>query len=323
MRKALAIGINAYPWLGSLSACVDDARSMAGLLERHEDHTRNFDVSELLATDAHSLLDREQLRDQIIALFCDPIDIALLYFAGHGGESEGSGYLLSSDCRSPSSGLSFEELIHFANESPAHNRIVVLDCCFAGHAGNQRSTQGASVLREGTTVLAAARKQETAAEYQDGGLFTALLRDALRGGAADLLGHITPGAVYAHIDKSLGSWEQRPNFKTHTKEFISLRNVAMQIPLAQLHRLTELFPSAQAEFALDPSYEPRPLAAHPDYPSDPWHCAIFGVLQSYCRLNLLRPVGETHMYDAAVHFRSCRLTPLGQHYWTLVKKRRI
>jgi hypothetical protein len=29
------------------------------------------------------------------------------------------------------------------------------------------------------------------------------------------------------------------------------------------------------------------------------------------------PVGEEHLYYAAINRRSCRLTPLGQFYWTL------
>ena len=323
MKKALVIGINHYPWLGSLSACVNDARCVADILKRHENHELNFDVSELLCTGSDAMLDRDQLRSQIIALFKDKHQIALLYFAGHGGQSEGDSYLLSSECRNTSSGIAFEELIHFANESPASNRIIILDCCFAGDAGNQRTTQSASVLREGTTILAAADKHEQANEHHHGGIFTTLLLDALRGSAADILGNITPGAIYAHIDQSLGSWEQRPVFKTHTRQFISLRKVAPQIFLPDLHRLTSLFPSADTLFRLDPSYEPGPAVVSPDFAPDPEHCAIFSILQNYCRLNLLRPVGESHMYFAAMHSAGCRLTPLGQHYWNLVNKGRI
>jgi len=35
-------------------------------------------------------------------------------------------------------------------------------------------------------------------------VFTGLLVDALSGGAANLVGDVTPGSVYAHIDQSLG-----------------------------------------------------------------------------------------------------------------------
>lgn len=323
MRKALAVGINYYPWLGSLSGGVNDAVSVIEMLERHENRALNFDISKRVSIDVDSVIDRNQLRDDVIALFQDPHEISLLYFAGHGGLSEGNGYLLTSDCRNASSGISFEDLIHFANESPARNRIIILDCCFAGDAGNQRSTQGASVLREGTTILAAAQMREFASERQAGGIFTELLVDALRGSAADILGNITPGSIYAHIDKSLGSWEQRPVFKTNIREFISLRNVAPQISLADLHQITSLFPSPDSAFRLNPSFEPTPAHVDPSYPPDLDNCASFSILQNFCRLNMLRPVGESHMYYAAMHSGSCRLTPLGQHYWNLVKKQRV
>jgi len=38
---------------------------------------------------------------------------------------------------------------------------------------------------------------------------------------------------------------------------------------------------------------------------------------------LVVPVGEDHMYYAAINSKSCKLTILGEHYWKLVKKNRI
>ena len=38
------------------------------------------------------------------------------------------------------------------------------------------------------------------------GVFTTLFVDALGGAAANLIGDVTPGSVYAHIDQSLGPW---------------------------------------------------------------------------------------------------------------------
>ena len=40
-------------------------------------------------------------------------------------------------------------------------------------------------------------------------------------------------------------------------------------------------------------------------------------------VNLVVPVGETHMYYAAMNSKSCKLTALGVHYWNLVKNNRI
>ena len=81
--------------------------------------------------------------------------------------------------------------------------------------------------------------------------------DALHGAAANLVGDITPGSIYAHIDQSLGPWAQRPVFKTNVKTFVSLRKADPPIALSDLQSLPRLFPSSDFEFQLDPSYEPQ------------------------------------------------------------------
>lgn len=48
------------------------------------------------------------------------------------------------------------------------------------------------------------------------------------------------------------------------------------------------------------------------------HEQIFSILQKYVKLNLVTPVGEEHMYYAAINSKSCKLTVSGQHYWNLV-----
>ena len=42
------------------------------------------------------------------------------------------------------------------------------------------------------------------------------------------------------------------------------------------------------------------------------------MLLQRCRAaKLVEPVGEDHMYYAAMNSRSCALTPLGRHYWRM------
>ena len=148
--------------------------------------------------------------------------------------------------------------------------------------------------------------------------------DALNGAACDLVGTITPGAVYAHIDQSLGPWEQRPLFKTNVKEFVSLRRVPAPISLEYLLRLTEFFPRAGMKLALDPSFEPELDGRPPGVPPpDPDNTAKFDVLRQYNRVNLLVPVDAPHMWHAAIGSKSCKLTALGEHYRRLVEKNRI
>jgi len=60
--------------------------------------------------------------------------------------------------------------------------------------------------------------------------------DALGGAAANLVGDVTPGSVYAHIDQSLGPWAQRPVFKTNVMVlWIIGANDFMQLSTSHTH----------------------------------------------------------------------------------------
>jgi len=141
--------------------------------------------------------------------------------------------------------------------------------------------------------------------------------DALQGGAADLRGHITPGSIYAYVDQALGAWQQRPIFKTNVTQFTSLREVPPQVPLETLRKLTTYFPSPQDEHALDPSYEDTEEGHNPD------KARIFKDLQKMVGVRLVVPVGEEHMYYAAMNSKSCRMTALGAQYWRLANEKQI
>ena len=157
------------------------------------------------------------------------------------------------------------------------------------------------------------------------GVFTTLLVDALNGAAANLLGAVTPGSVYAHIDQSLGPWAQRPVFKTNVTKFISLRTAQAALELPHLQQLSLLFPSPTAQLQLDPSYEPERSGTEDDSvpPPDPANTAVFAVLQKHASVGLVRPVGASkpHMYHAAMESKACELTALGQHYRRLAHER--
>jgi len=182
----------------------------------------------------------------------------------------------------------------------------------------------AAELTEGLTILTASTEDQYASEENGSGVFTSLLVDALEGAAANLVGDVTPGSVYAHIDQSLGPWAQRPVFKTNVKSFVSLRRVQPPIALHELQRIAELFPEPGFEFKLDPSFEPetrgRPEGAPPPNPEN---TERFAVLQRYNRVNLVRPEGAPHMWHAAIESASCKLTALGEHYRRLVERKLI
>jgi len=324
MRIALIVGINYYEHGSPLFGCVDDAHEVKAVLARHDGGAVNFDCRMLTGTGPTDRVDRGNLKDHIEELFKTDADIALFYFAGHGHIEATGGYLLATDSRRGDEGVSLSEILIYANQSPAKNKIIILDSCHSGIAGSTPSAVPLASLSEGLTVLTASTKEQYATEENGRGVFTTLLVDALNGSAANLTGDITPGSVYAHIDQSLGSWEQRPVFKTNVKQFVSLRTVSPPIPTSDLRRITEFFPSPGFEFALDPTYEPEIKGRDPGMPPpDPENTRTFAILQKYNRLNLLVPVGVQHMWNAAMESKACRLTALGEHYRRLVEKNRI
>jgi hypothetical protein len=324
MRKALVVGIDYYEHSSALFGCVNDAHDVRTVLERNSDGTVNFDVKFLSGTGPTSLVPRAELKDRIAELFETDSETALFYFAGHGHIETTGGYLMSTDARRGDEGVALSEVLTFANKSKARNKVIVLDSCHSGIAGALPLAAQAAELTEGLTILTASTADQYASEENGGGVFTKLFVDALNGAAANLVGEITPGSIYAHIDQSLGPWEQRPVFKTNVKNFVSLRKVQAPIVLAELQRITEFFPTPGFEFPLDPSFEPEVKGRSKGMPApDPVNVQKFGILQRYNRVNLLVPINAPHMWHAAMGSKACRLTVLGEHYRSLVERKRI
>lgn len=325
MRAALIVGIDYYKEVGQLFGCVNDAHAVNAVLERHDGGSLNFDCNLMTGTgpNMNNFIKKNTLKDNIEDLFKKEVDVALFYFAGHGYIESSGGYILASDSRRGDEGVSLSDILNYANSSPAKNKIIILDSCHSGIAGTLPGQQTAT-LAEGISVLTASAEDQYASEENGRGVFTTLLVDALNGGAANLTGDVTPGSIYAHIDQSLGAWEQRPIFKTNVRQFVSLRKVSPPILTTVLRRITEFFPVAGFEFALDPTYEPE-LKGRDEGMPDPIkeHTEVFSILQQYNRLNLLSPVDADHMWNAAMESKSCKLTALGEHYRRLAKNNRI
>lgn len=317
MRKALIIGIDHYEKINPLFGCVNDAYSVKSAIDRNSDGTINFSTKIQVANNASSAISRRELKEMVIELFNDDSEIALFFFAGHGHVENSGGYLITSDCETGDDGFPMTEMLQIANESKAKNKIIILDCCHAGYAGKVQGLGENSFLNEGITILSASSETQYASEENGSGVFTSLFVDALNGGASNLVGEITPGSVYAHVDQSLGPWEQRPIFKTNVKSFVSLRKVQPPISLSDLKEITNLFPTKDFQFPLDPSFEPTDKSAVEE------NTEKFSLLQKFNRINLVKPVDEEHMYYAAMNNKSCQLTILGEHYWNLVTKERI
>lgn len=317
MRRALLVGINQYQHISPLSGCNADAIAMGSVLSRHASGSPNFQTKVL--TTAEDNVTHKVLRKRLQELFTGDCDTALFYFAGHGNfdTSIDEGTILAQDAEGASDGIRISDILNWAGKADTiKNKIIILDCCQAGAAGENRELRpGKSIISEGVTILTACKKAEFAKEQAGHGIFTGLLLQALQGGAANVLGAITPGALYAFVDNALGTWEQRPVFKTNVSRFISLRDVRPLVPEEILRKLPDWFPQAETVFALDPSFEPTEHARF-----DPDNGDVFSQLQRCNRHSLIEPVDADHMYFAAINSTGCRLTALGAYYRELAIK---
>lgn len=318
MRKALIIGLNNYVH-NPLKACINDAKCMGEVLEKNGDCSPNFDI--VLKYDIQT---SSELMSLISAFFSGKCDTALLYFAGHGNLTNIGGYILSTDLQI---GVSMNDILTITNQSPITNKILILDCCESGSIGIPIIGGVSIPISDGISILTACRKDEAAEEVNGHGVFTNLLIEALKGGAADIGGFITPGSIYSYIDQALGAHCQRPVFKTNITSFTPLRTVKAQVQPDILREIIKYFPVPTDEYKLNPSYEDTNSVAVEHEVIEPYANAlnvqIFKNLQKLQSVGLIVPVSEDYMYFAAMKSKSCKLTALGQHYWRLVKNNRF
>lgn len=333
-KAALVVGINFYKGGDNLKGCVNDANSITNLLGYHENGEQNFQVKDLYAPSEEKALTSKELLSEIKELFSNQHnDTVLFYFSGHGGmTSENTGYIVTSDTNSIETSILMTDLITIVNASPVKNKIIIMDTCHSGAMGTHPDfIEQGSCIGEGVTILTASSKEQVSMEsggdlLNRHGVFTRLLIDALEGGAASILGQITPGSIYAHVDKALGNFGQRPIFKTNTNRFIEIRKVEASIDIRELREIGSIFQKPTQELQLNQTYEldkDVPDTYKGKKPCIPEHNRIFRILQNLNRVNLIVPVGVKDMYYAAMDEKSCKLTPLGQFYWNLSYNRKL
>jgi Caspase domain len=314
IKRALVVGIDNYGPSNSLSSCVNDAAAVAAVLETNGDNSTNFAVKL-----GKNILNKAVLAEEIENLFRYDADIALFYFSGHGYLDRTGGYIVTPDAARYEMGVSMDMILGFVNESPVKNKIVILDCCHSGSFGIPTfSKLNNANIGEGVTILTASLKDQAAIATNTYSVFSGLFLEALKGGAAEITGFITPASVYAYIDQALGPWHQRPVFKTNVQIFTPLRTVKPSVPQDILRKLPEYFDTVQTIHALNPTYE----YTNTDV-AIPEKVSIFKNLQKLVSVGLVTPVDEEHMYWAAQNSSGCMLTPLGKHYWNLVKGKKL
>jgi Caspase domain len=316
MKRALLVGIDAFDHAPPLAGCVNDVAAVRPLLARNADDSPNFEC--LALTGPPASVTRAGLLGALESLLAPGADVALLYYAGHGINTGNDVALVTTDGENHAWGVGFSEVMGLIVASSVPEIHVVLDCCFSGAAGGvpQLGTSQA-VLREGVSILTASRSDQPAIEQAARGIFSLNLCGALDGGAADVLGNVSVAGLYAYLTESFGAFGPRPTFKANVDRLRVLRSCRPWVAPVELRRLPQLFAAADTELSLDPSYEPT------TEPSDPAHEADFALLQ-HCRgARLVEPIGTDHLYFAAINSLSCRLTPLGRHYWRMASDDRL
>jgi hypothetical protein len=323
-RNAVVIGMPNFDDLGDNSS-INDAQKIEELLSKNADGSTNFEVlrPERINSQGH-------FRKIVKELFSKETEVSLLYFSGHGSSDAYASYLRMPESDEQDLGFRMDEILSIANGSmKPQSKVIILDCCDSGAIGsNSKRFGNSSVIERGVTVLTASLDGEPSkATRGEHSLFTSLLIKALEGGAADLQGGVSPGSIYAYVEKALGAWAQRPLFMANVSNYISLRQCEPPISVQVIKNLAVYFETIDDIYALDPSYE---FTNSPDDIHEliePYaveeNVEIFKELQQAVKVGLVQPVGEEHMYFAAMKGKGCCLTSLGKHYWELANNERL
>ena len=330
MKRALLVGIDEYPTVGSLTGCVADATGLRALLARHADGDPNWRTELLTSELGCDVITRDNLRGALAALFANARDADLLFFfAGHGAQTVWGADLVTQDATGHSLGVSMNDLTTLANDSPARSVTILLDCCFSGDTGNPPDQQsaavaenfrlGRTVLRENVTIMAASRGTEPSQEVGGHGAFTRVLLDGLEGGATDHRGIVTVLSLYGYISQAFDAFEQRPVLKAYLTEPVVLRVGPPWIDTDLLRQLPLHFRSEDYRLQLTPAHEGegRPLA--PGNPGTPEQ-QQFDYISRLRNAHLVTSEGGRDHYWVAMESGFVDLTPLGRYFWRLAKR---
>ena len=314
-KGALVVGINHYKD-APLTGSVDDANELSYLLAWHDNNDPNFQCKKLVSS-VTSVKD-DVLKTEIEKIFSNEnLETVLFFFSGHGGKLDsGEGYLVTEDSKEKKGGIYMSWLLEKANKSPAKEVIILLDCCYSGSIFDLTENDS---LREGISIITACSSDEYSKEKGGKGLFTEAVCGALAGGGSDILGNITSSGVYTYVEDLFSAFEQRPLFRAHLKDTMVLRQSTPYIDKDILRKIDTYFTSPEDEHELSALYEDNKTGLA-DKTVDKEKEEIFRHLQKMVSCRLVKPVGEEHMYYAAIRDKSCKLTPLGQYYWKRVRK---
>lgn len=323
-RRALLVGINHYDHYPPLLSSIKDAKDMKSLLETHEPLDDciepNFHCTLLLSNKyPDKKITRVRLHRAIDRLFNESTpdtELVLLYFSGHGFESNLGGYLVTQDARDMAEGVSVNDILIYANNSRVKNIVILVDCCYSGHMGDIPFLKSSIIsLRDGISILTASSKKQVALETLRGGYFTEALLSALRGTHSDMDGTVNINHLYQAASAYLKQEDQNPSLKTNLSQLPMLRKTPPRVPLATLQKLPFLFDSARHQRPLDESHLSDSKDAYEDHVTD------FGHLLLLETQGLVKPCKSSSLLVAAKEGEKCSLSPQGVFYWQMMWNR--
>ncbi|MBN2308298.1 MAG: S8 family serine peptidase, partial [Candidatus Hydrogenedentes bacterium] len=197
-RWALIVGVGAYQdgTLGPLPNAVRDARAVRDALVSARGGFPAENVLLLVddADEPNLCPTRNNLLAALTSWFKLPgdNDSLLLFYAGHGVESEDKLYLLPIDARMAdvaNTAVAYELVMEKLNASKAKRSIVILDACHSAKGrGAERFMTSAmmsniELCSEGHITLASCKESELSHDYEEKGhgVFTWFLLDAIAG----------------------------------------------------------------------------------------------------------------------------------------------
>src|SRR2546423_13181103 len=108
VRRALLVGIDHYPQ-SPLAGCINDATRMQTLLRQNYDRSPNFGCRLMVSSETN--ITRAALRQAVEELFGGDVDVALLFFSGHGTVNNLGGYLVTQDAKRYDEGVAMTDVL--------------------------------------------------------------------------------------------------------------------------------------------------------------------------------------------------------------------
>jgi hypothetical protein len=248
-RSALVVGIDAYVPHSPLESCVADAEAVGDILERHEDGRPNFDVIRMLGSEARNpTVTRQALRQELANALDQALDHDFVfYFSGHGEVHKQFGAAIVTQ---EGEEVAMDEILTLLNNAKFLQATVVVDTCFAGSLGQLAGLAGRTFLKKNVAIIGASRDDQAAMASSALSPFTEVLVDGLRGGAADLRGHVTAAGLYDYTAQSFSATQQSPVFRASIDLGEPLREVALPVRANVMRLIPTIFSSDDDNYRL-------------------------------------------------------------------------